>query len=71
MMLKVIDLEPVLYQFGNTEARGYMGFLTNHFAPGAGKFMFFDTWEMLNSPLCPGGRRAVVSNDLSTIFKWQ
>ena len=47
MMLKVRLRTAVLYQFG---------FLTDHFAPEAVKFMFFNTREMLNSPLCPGGR---------------
>jgi hypothetical protein len=34
---------------------GCTGVLTEQFAPGAGELMFFNTWSVLNSPLCPGG----------------
>jgi hypothetical protein len=33
---------------------GCTGVLTEQFAPGAGE-LFFNTWSVLNSPLCPGG----------------
>ena len=42
---------------------GCTGVLTEQFAPGAGELMFFNTWSVLNSPLCPGGGGPVVSND--------
>ena len=40
-MLKVIDLEPVLYQFGNTEARGYTGVFNKPLCPWGGEIYVF------------------------------
>ena len=40
---------------------GCTGILTDQFAPGAGELLFFNTWLVLNSPLCPGVEGSVVS----------
>jgi hypothetical protein len=43
--------------------------LTEQFAPGAGELMFFNTWSVLNSPLCPGGWGGGVVLNKNTLIK--